>query len=232
MYNIILLVFTSVMSFTDKIFFTHLSFTSVMSFTDKIFFTHLSFTSVMSFTDKIFFTHLSFTSVMSFTDKIFFTHFSFTSVMSFTDKIFFLFYFEHYYCISLADEVLAMALSSAYNVKLLFFLGVMEYNLSDDMRDKCFSLISMYRILSFLAFNADFNTQLAFILADESLFRFFVFKSINKENILSGSAFEFGSDLTAKETSKETSYWDTYVLKCFSTSHQSLILKNVLFLLL
>jgi len=91
----------------------------------------------------------------------------------------------------------------------------------------------MSRTISFLAFNADFNTQLAFIHADESLFRVFVFISDSKENILSGLnglAFEFGSDLTAFK--RDFSYWDIYILKFLSTFHQNLISKNVLFLLL
>ena len=67
------------------------------------------------------------------------------------------------------------------------------------MRDKCFSLIFISKIVSFLAFNADLNIQLAFIHAFESLFRFFVFKSVRRENILSESAFEFGSDLTQSD---------------------------------
>jgi len=51
--------------------------------------------------------------------------------------------------------------------------------------------------VSLLAFNADLRIQVALILTGESLFRFFVFKSGNKEKILSESAFELGSDLTA-----------------------------------
>ena len=105
--------------------------------------------------------------------------------------------FEYHYCISLDVEGSAIS-SAAYNVRLLFcFLGGLLYNLSDDMSDKCFSSISISRTVSFLVFNADLKTQIAFIEVDENLFRFFVFKSVKTENIISGSAFEFGSDLTA-----------------------------------
>ena len=74
------------------------------------------------------------------------------------------------------------------------------------MRDKCCSEIVICKAVSFLAFNPDFNTQEAFIEIDENLFLFFVFKSDKSENILSGSAFECGSDLIAFRSDLKCGY--------------------------
>lgn len=65
------------------------------------------------------------------------------------------------------------------------------------MRDKCLSLISMFRAVSFLDFNSDLKTQIAFTESGERLLRVLVFTLVKMENTLSASAFEFGSALTA-----------------------------------
>jgi len=44
------------------------------------------------------------------------------------------------------------------------FLGDGEYNLSVNIKDKCFSVTARSSAVSFLAFNADLNTQVALTL--------------------------------------------------------------------
>jgi len=66
-----------------------------------------------------------------------------------------------------------------------------------DIRDKRFSSIFNHiKEISPLAFNADFTMQVALTEAGDNLLRFFVFKSIKKENILSAE-FEFETNRTA-----------------------------------
>jgi len=57
-----------------------------------------------------------------------------------------------------------------------------------------------------LVFSADFITQEALTVVEESLLRFFYFKSVKTENILSGSVIELGSARTALKTFIKVGY--------------------------